>query len=174
MASAVFYYGEGKDRSNSQDPASLFDAHDLLRQYVGKRERRIRQQLLLEVDRIPLAAAATFAIALLFSGQSSTIIATVAGQIVSEGFLNWSISVRGSSSAYNISSIDVKLALPPTYSDTIAKPDPSDGRRSRYGKVRNRPTPCRLPGRTLNRPAVRRVPTDVVDHEQEDHEYQEV
>ena len=48
---------------------------------------------------IPLAAAALFAIALLFSGQSSTIIATVAGQIVSEGFLNWSISVRGSSSA---------------------------------------------------------------------------
>ena len=41
VASAVFYYGEGKDRSNSQDPASLFDAHDLLTQYVGKREWRI-------------------------------------------------------------------------------------------------------------------------------------
>lgn len=38
VASAVFYYGEGKNRSNSQDPASLFDAHDLLTQYVGKRE----------------------------------------------------------------------------------------------------------------------------------------
>ena len=38
VASAVFYYGEGKNRSNSQDPASLFDAHDLLGQYVGKRE----------------------------------------------------------------------------------------------------------------------------------------
>lgn len=38
VASAVFYYGEGKDRSGSQDPASLFDAHDLLTQYVGKRE----------------------------------------------------------------------------------------------------------------------------------------
>ena len=35
MAGAVFYYGEGK---NSQGPASLFDAHDLLGQYVGKRE----------------------------------------------------------------------------------------------------------------------------------------
>ena len=38
MASAVFYYGEGRFRSNSQDPASLFDAHDLLSQYVGKGE----------------------------------------------------------------------------------------------------------------------------------------
>jgi len=38
VASAVFYYGEGKNRSNAQDPASLFDAHDLLTQYVGKGE----------------------------------------------------------------------------------------------------------------------------------------
>lgn len=74
VASAVFFYGEGRFRSNSQDPASLFDAHDLLSRYVGK------------------PAGILFAVALLFSGQSSTIIATVAGQIVSEGFLNWSIS----------------------------------------------------------------------------------
>ena len=45
-------------------------------------------------DEVILAAGVLFAMALLFSGQSSTIIATVAGQIVSEGFLNWSISVR--------------------------------------------------------------------------------
>ena len=44
VASAVFYYGEGKDRSNSQDPASLFDAHDLLKQYVGKREQCLRRE----------------------------------------------------------------------------------------------------------------------------------
>ena len=37
VASSVFYYGEGRFRSNSQDPASLFDAHDLLSRYVGKR-----------------------------------------------------------------------------------------------------------------------------------------
>ena len=43
VASAVFYYGEGKNRSNSQDPASLFDAHALLKQYVGKREWCIRR-----------------------------------------------------------------------------------------------------------------------------------
>ncbi|KAF9650335.1 natural resistance-associated macrophage protein [Thelephora ganbajun] len=74
VASAVFYYGEGRSRSDSQNPASLFDAHDLLSKYVGK------------------PAGVLFAVALLFSGQSSTIIATVAGQVVSEGFLNWSIS----------------------------------------------------------------------------------
>jgi hypothetical protein len=38
VASAVFYYGKGRFRSDSQDPASLFDAHDLLSQYVGKGE----------------------------------------------------------------------------------------------------------------------------------------
>jgi len=42
VASAVFYYGEGQNRSNSQDPASLFDAHDLLKQYVGKGELHVR------------------------------------------------------------------------------------------------------------------------------------
>jgi metal iron transporter len=41
LASAVFYYGQGRFRTNSQDPASLFDAHDLLVQYIGKRESHI-------------------------------------------------------------------------------------------------------------------------------------
>ena len=49
MASAVFYYGEGKNRSDSQDPASLFDAHDLLSQYVGKRKRGT-PRLMLKVE----------------------------------------------------------------------------------------------------------------------------
>jgi metal iron transporter len=40
-----------------------------------------------------LAAATLFAIALLAAGQSSSIIATVAGQAVSEGFLQWRLSV---------------------------------------------------------------------------------
>ena len=40
-----------------------------------------------------LAAATLFAIALLAAGQSSSIIATVAGQAVSEGFLRWRVSV---------------------------------------------------------------------------------
>lgn len=42
----------------------------------------------------PCSAAATlFAVALLAAGQSSSIIATVAGQAVSEGFLQWRVSV---------------------------------------------------------------------------------
>jgi metal iron transporter len=39
------------------------------------------------------AAALLFALALLAAGQSSSIIATVAGQSVSEGFLRWKVSV---------------------------------------------------------------------------------
>jgi len=71
LASAVFYYGPG---AGSSSPASLFDAYDLIRSQVGQ------------------GAATLFAIALLACGQSSSIIATVAGQAVAEGFLKWRIS----------------------------------------------------------------------------------
>jgi len=36
-------------------------------------------------------AGTLFALALLFSGQSSSIIATIVGQIISEGFINWTV-----------------------------------------------------------------------------------
>jgi NRAMP (natural resistance-associated macrophage protein)-like metal ion transporter len=42
---------------------------------------------------LDIAAALLFALALLASGQSASIVATVAGQSVSEGFLNWKVSV---------------------------------------------------------------------------------
>ncbi|CAG8646079.1 212_t:CDS:2, partial [Acaulospora colombiana] len=48
--------------------ASLFDAYNLLKSYLG------------------IAAATIFAVGLLFAGQSSTLTATIAGQIVMEGF----------------------------------------------------------------------------------------
>jgi metal iron transporter len=70
LAASVFFHGTG----SSAAPASLFDAHDLIRENVGK------------------PAALLFALALLASGQSSSIIATVAGQCVSEGFLQWKVS----------------------------------------------------------------------------------
>ncbi|EIW64452.1 natural resistance-associated macrophage protein [Trametes versicolor FP-101664 SS1] len=70
LSSAVFFNGNTGD----QDPASLFDAYDLLGNLVGK------------------PAAILFALALLASGQSSSIIATLAGQIVSEGFIRWKLS----------------------------------------------------------------------------------
>ncbi|KAL1707366.1 natural resistance-associated macrophage protein-domain-containing protein [Schizophyllum commune] len=74
LASAVFFYGSGRDATGNKDPAGLFDAYDLIRDLVGK------------------PAATLFAIALLAAGQSSSIIATVAGQAVSEGFLRWRVS----------------------------------------------------------------------------------
>ncbi|CAK5280690.1 unnamed protein product [Mycena citricolor] len=70
LAATMFYYG-GAQSSNS---ASLFDAYDLISRVVGK------------------PAATLFAISLLAAGQSSSIIATVAGQVVSEGFLQWRVS----------------------------------------------------------------------------------
>ncbi|OSD00839.1 natural resistance-associated macrophage protein [Trametes coccinea BRFM310] len=70
LSSAVFYNGD----TGSENPASLFDAFDLLKDIVGK------------------PAAILFALALLASGQSSSIIATLAGQIVSEGFIRWRLS----------------------------------------------------------------------------------
>ncbi|KAJ7722589.1 natural resistance-associated macrophage protein-domain-containing protein [Mycena metata] len=70
LAGTVFFYGKHYVSST----ASLFDAYDLIHNIVGA------------------PAATTFAIALLASGQSSSIIATVAGQAVSEGFLNWRVS----------------------------------------------------------------------------------
>ncbi|KAG2138710.1 smf Mn2+ and Fe2+ transporter [Suillus bovinus] len=72
LASAVFYYGSGA--YGSESPASLFDAHTLISNTIGQ------------------AAALLFAFALLASGQSASLIATVAGQSVSEGFLNWRVS----------------------------------------------------------------------------------
>ncbi|RPD64659.1 Nramp-domain-containing protein [Lentinus tigrinus ALCF2SS1-7] len=70
LSAAVFFNGD----TGSTGPASLFDAYDLLKTTVGK------------------PAAILFALALLASGQSSSIIATLAGQIVSEGFIRWRLS----------------------------------------------------------------------------------
>ncbi|KIJ22188.1 hypothetical protein PAXINDRAFT_106082 [Paxillus involutus ATCC 200175] len=72
LSSAVFYYGSGAHGDES--PANLFDAHTLIRDTVGK------------------PAALLFALALLASGQSASIVATLAGQSVSEGFLHWKVS----------------------------------------------------------------------------------
>ncbi len=65
MAAAVFY------RSGHTDVAEIQDAHRLLEPILGA-----------------AIAPVAFAVALLASGQSSTITGTLAGQIVMEGFLN--------------------------------------------------------------------------------------
>lgn len=93
LASAVFYFGS--DQMGSESPATLFDTYDLLHDSLGKR-------MYLECEFITVAgltphydtaAAILFALALLASGQSSSIIATLAGQAVSEGFIHWRVSV---------------------------------------------------------------------------------
>ncbi|KAJ7054213.1 NRAMP family [Mycena amicta] len=74
ISAMVFYYGH--DTASSDDrSASLFDVYDVIHHVVGQ------------------AAATLFAVALLAAGQSSSLIATVAGQAVAEGFLNWRVSV---------------------------------------------------------------------------------
>ncbi|KAG9127978.1 hypothetical protein FRC07_006572 [Ceratobasidium sp. 392] len=70
LGAAAFYYG-----GNGQSlDVGLFDAHDLIKERIGR------------------PAAFLFALALLCSGQSASITATLAGQIVSEGFIEWRIS----------------------------------------------------------------------------------
>ncbi|KAH9929791.1 natural resistance-associated macrophage protein-domain-containing protein [Fomitopsis serialis] len=72
LASAVFFFGANGGPGNG--PATLFDAYDLLVGKLGK------------------AAATLFALALLAAGQSSSIVATLAGQVISEGFIRWKVS----------------------------------------------------------------------------------
>lgn len=66
VASANFYYGPENQQTEVQD---LFSAHALLMQYLGP------------------PAAVVFALALLCAGQSSTLTATLAGQVIMSGFL---------------------------------------------------------------------------------------
>ncbi|WFD29598.1 Manganese transporter smf1 [Malassezia sp. CBS 17886] len=73
VASAAFYYGNNQ-RGDTEIVADLFQAFHLLRETVGK------------------APAILFAIALLAAGQSSSITVTLAGQIISEGFLRWRLT----------------------------------------------------------------------------------
>lgn len=68
LAATVFY------QSRDGGPAGLFDAHDLIKQFIGN------------------GAAIVFALALICAGQAASITATLAGQVVSEGFIEWRIS----------------------------------------------------------------------------------
>ncbi|TDL28789.1 natural resistance-associated macrophage protein [Rickenella mellea] len=74
LAAAVFFYGPGRPIDGPSRPAGLFDAHDLIRDLIGK------------------PAAFVFALALICSGQTASITATLAGQVVSEGFIEWRMS----------------------------------------------------------------------------------
>ncbi|GAA5867701.1 hypothetical protein JCM3774_003382 [Rhodotorula dairenensis] len=70
LGAAVFYYGDGQSTSEV-GVSDLFDAYDLIKQYLGQ------------------ALAYVFAIALLAAGQSASLTVTLSGQIVSEGMIRW-------------------------------------------------------------------------------------
>ncbi|KAK0245935.1 smf Mn2+ and Fe2+ transporter [Armillaria nabsnona] len=75
MAATVFYSVPESDAdADAITVAGLFDAHDLIKARIGK------------------GAAFVFALALILAGQTSGITATLAGQIVSQGFINWRVS----------------------------------------------------------------------------------
>ncbi|CBQ70205.1 related to vacuolar transport protein ESP1 [Sporisorium reilianum SRZ2] len=71
VAAAAFYYTPDGRGSGKVVVASLYDAFYLLK------------------DRLGSLAAVLFAVALLAAGQSASITVTLAGQLVSEGFINW-------------------------------------------------------------------------------------
>ncbi|KAF8971491.1 natural resistance-associated macrophage protein-domain-containing protein [Flammula alnicola] len=71
LAGAVFFSGSGGNRGS---PAGLFEAHDLIKSRLGD------------------GAALIFALALVCAGQTSSITVTLAGQLVSEGFIEWKVS----------------------------------------------------------------------------------
>ncbi|KAI0762678.1 natural resistance-associated macrophage protein [Fomes fomentarius] len=72
VIAATVFFKDGSSTTNV--PAGLFDAHELIKEHIGK------------------AAAFMFALALLCAGQTASITATLAGQIVSEGFIEWRVS----------------------------------------------------------------------------------
>lgn len=61
-------------KSNANEEADLFTIHQLM------------------IDNVSHAAGTVFALALLFSGLSAGVVCTLAGQMVSEGFLDWSVT----------------------------------------------------------------------------------
>ncbi|KAH9487086.1 Iron transporter SMF3 [Psilocybe cubensis] len=71
LAAAVFYKGNGQ---NHNTPAGLFEAYQLIQERIGD------------------GGAVVFALALVCAGQTSSITVTLAGQIVSEGFIEWKVS----------------------------------------------------------------------------------
>ena len=73
VASAAFFYGHN-ERGEREVVGDLFQAFALLRDTTGK------------------STAILFAVALLAAGESSSVTVTLAGQIISEGFIRWRLT----------------------------------------------------------------------------------
>ncbi|KAG6910575.1 hypothetical protein DXG01_009526 [Tephrocybe rancida] len=74
LSATVFFEGPDDHDHPTETPAGLFEAYDLIKAHMGH------------------GAATIFALALVCAGQASSITATLAGQIVSEGFIEWRVS----------------------------------------------------------------------------------
>lgn len=110
-----------------------------------------------------LAAAIFFALALVCSGQSASITATLAGQIVSEGFIQWNVSV---SSVYGFVKpllIDHRIACLTSLDNETPRPYSIDDSRCRGRKERNFQHAGYLTSHSEHRITLRHVPLDMVD-----------
>ncbi|ELU44506.1 Nramp domain-containing protein [Rhizoctonia solani AG-1 IA] len=135
-AAAFYYGGDGQILD-----AGLFDAHDLIRDKIGR------------------PAAFLFALALLCSGQSASITATLTGQIVSEGFIEWRISVGCFfKSLMHASYIFANLAFGATDYHSVDWSSPFDGRCHCCGTSRNRRAFSGLASRSQHCSAICHIP----------------
>jgi hypothetical protein len=96
-------------------------------------------------------AAIIFALALLCSGQSASLVATVAGQIVSEGFLRWRVSVCIATKQEYLDSQDLSTlashAAPP---HAAIGPHPLSGSGCGRGAAGDQRDAHRVAGRSLS------------------------
>lgn len=93
LAGAAFYY-----QNSDIDPenADLFGAHALIKSYIGNAAAVIFALALLCVSSgLPTHVQSILDTVELIrqAGQSASITCTLAGQVVSEGFINWRVSV---------------------------------------------------------------------------------
>lgn len=78
--------------SHEGNKVGLFEAHDIIQARVGPGMCSAVTSTMLS-HRAISAFGVIFAVALLCAGQTASITATLAGQIVSEGFIEWRVSV---------------------------------------------------------------------------------
>lgn len=105
-----------------------------------------------------IGAALLFALALLASGQSASIVGTVAAQCVSEGFLHWKVSVV----LYLLGLLQSLMAVPLAHSASSHYAHPWDypfrNRRLHCGRKRHKHTARRKSGRLVHRSSIRYFP----------------
>lgn len=109
-------------------------------------------------------AAILFALALLCAGESAGITATLAGQVVSEGFLRWHISVRQPHMVKSqISKTNFSLACSPPLTYETNWPNSGFVSRSYHGSTRPEYTSGGFSSHPIIRASLCRIPFSL-DH----------